>query len=187
MPLHNSATGYGSLTKAFHWLTVLAFAFQFISANIMTRMTPGESALGSVQDDYYNWHKSIGLLALLVAAGRIWARRQGSLPAWAPVLTGSERAFIHRAEQVLYAAMFVMPISGFIYVMAGGYGVRFFGQIDMPNPMGAWPWLAFGARWVHVIAAWALLATMAAHIGLVLRHTLVLRDGLLRRMLPGGK
>lgn len=185
MGLHNSSAGYGSLTKALHWLTVALFAFQLLSANVMTRLAPGGTGLGLGQDAWYNWHKSIGLVALLVALARMWARRQGELPPWAPALSERERAFVHRAEQVLYAAMLLMPVSGFLYVMAGGYGVRLFGIIELANPIGPWPALSGIARWAHSIAGWMLIAALAGHIGLVLRHQLVLRDGLLWRMWPG--
>jgi cytochrome b561 len=136
------------------------------------------------QSTYYNWHKSIGLVALVAAVLRLLARRRGQLPDWAPTLSERERAFIHRAEQVLYAAMFVMPVSGFLYVMAGGYGVNLFGVWELPNPIGAWPALAVLAKWTHIVSAYVLIATLAGHVGLVLWHTLVLKDGLLGRMLP---
>ena len=184
MALLNTEDGYGSLTKLCHWLVVALFAFQFAAANIMLRLDGGETALGLSQDTYYNWHKSIGLVALLVAVVRLLARRSGQLPPWAPMLSAGERRFIHRAEQVLYAAMFVMPVSGFVYVMAGGYGVNLFGVVNLPNPIGTWPPLATAAKWVHIVSAYALAAALAGHVGLVLWHTLVLRDGLLRRMLP---
>ena len=184
MALLNTEAGYGSLTKVCHWLVVALFAFQFAAANVMVRLDDGGAFLGLSQDVYYNWHKSIGLVALLVAVVRLLARRSGQLPPWAPTLSAGERKFIHRAEQVLYAAMFVMPVSGFLYVMAGGYGVNLFGVVHLPNPIGTWPLLATAAKWTHIASAYALVAALAGHVGLVLWHTLVLRDGLLRRMLP---
>lgn len=184
MGLHNSPAGYGGLTKAMHWLAAVLFAFQLVSSSVMTRVPPGGTMLGLGQDTWYDWHKTIGLAALAVALVRIWARRQGELPPWAPTLGEGERAFVHRAEQVLYAAMLVMPVSGFVYVMAGGYGVRLAGAVELPNLLGTWPLLAGLARWTHVLAGWALVIALAGHIGLVLRHQLVLRDGLLWRMWP---
>lgn len=184
MRLRNSAEGYGALTMAYHWVVVALFACQFLSAAVMTRLGPDGVALGMTQDGLYNWHKSIGLVALAFALLRIANRRAGELPPWAPTLSERERAFVHRAEQVLYAAMIIMPVSGLVYVMSGGYGVRLFGVYELPRPLPAWPLLAQGAKWTHVLAGWALSIALAGHIGLVLRHQLFLRDGLLRRMLP---
>lgn len=185
MALYNTEHGYGALTKTLHWLVVALFAFQFAAANIMLRLDENATAMGVGQATYYNWHKSIGLVALVVAVLRLLARRRGQLPDWAPTLSAGERAFTHRAEQVLYAAMFVMPVSGFLYVMAGGYGVNLFGVWELPNPIGTRPALAAGAKWTHIVSAYGLVLALAGHVGLVLWHTLVLRDGLIGRMLPG--
>ncbi|MEI6161994.1 MAG: cytochrome b/b6 domain-containing protein, partial [Roseococcus sp.] len=123
----NVPSGYGGPTKAFHWLTVVLFAFQLLSALIMLRLDEHGRVIGLGGSGWYNWHKTLGLVALLVAFGRLWARRAGSLPDWAPTLTLFEKRVVHRAEQVLYAAMFLMPVSGFVFTMAAWYGVQFAG------------------------------------------------------------
>jgi cytochrome b561 len=181
--IYNRPTGYGVLTKTLHWLIAALFAFQFLAGHFMVRLPAQTSQLGLRLDTWFNWHKSIGLVALAVALLRLWNRRQGKLPAWAPTLTTAEQRFIHRAEQALYAAMLVMPLSGLVYVMAGGYGVLLFGIWPLPNPIGSAPTLAAIAKWLHIGAGWLLAVSLAGHIGLVLRHQLWLRDGLLRRML----
>ena len=187
MTLLNTQDGYGALTKFFHWFIVGLFAFQFVAANIMLRIAFNEFALGLSQATYYNWHKSIGLLALVVVVLRLLARKSGELPAWAPTLTKHERRFVHRAEQLLYTAMFVMPVSGFLYVMAGGYGVNLFGVLDLANPIGKHKSLALAAKWTHILSSYALLLVLAGHVGLVLRHQVLLKDRLLHRMLLSGR
>lgn len=182
MALHNSSDGYGSLTKACHWIVVGLFAWQVCSGLTMTRLGD-ESA--EARDALFNWHKTVGLVALAVALVRLWARRAGELPPWAPGLTALDQRVVHHAERGLYLAMFVMPVSGFVYVMAGGYGVLFAGAVALPNPIGRWDLLAEAAKWVHLGAALLLAASLAAHLDVVLRHTLILGNGLIRRMLPG--
>ena len=184
MGMLSTSRGYGSAAKLCHWLILGLFLFQYVAAAVMLGLPSGGVAGGLSQDAWYNWHKSIGLVALAVAIIRIVVRRAGTLPDWAPVLVPWEQRFIHRAEQFLYGAMIVMPLSGFLYVMAGGYGVRLFGAIDLPNPIGEWAGLALVAKYTHIVSAYVLLATICGHVGLVMRHQLVLRDGLLHRMLP---
>lgn len=179
MALLNDGRRYGSLVKALHWAIVVLFAMQFTGGVTMTRLPPGGGAFSMSGDGLYNWHKSLGLVALAIACVRLWARRQGSLPPWAPSLSAGEQALIHRYEQLFYAAMFVMPVSGFIYVMAGGYGVLLFGLWPLPNPLGEWKLLAALARWLHVGAAILLFLGIVVHAGLVARH---IRHGVLRRM-----
>jgi cytochrome b561 len=182
----NTEHRYGRWTKVFHWLIVGLFAWQYVAGFVMQRMAEGERVWGLSQDTLFNWHKSLGLVALAIAILRILNRRAGSLPNWAPTLTDGEKRFIHRAEQVLYAAMVVMPVSGFLFVMAGDYGVMLFGRWPLPNPIGKLGWLAALAQGIHIGAAWCLAAAMLGHIGLVVWHQLVMRDGLLWRMLPAG-
>jgi cytochrome b561 len=184
MALLNSASGYGALTKLLHWLIVLLFACQYVSAAIMLRTPAEATTLGLDQAAYYNWHKSLGLVALVLALVRLLNRRAGELPPWAPTLTALEQSIIHRAEQLLYAAMLIMPVSGFLYVMAGGYGVRLFGIVDLPTIVPASAAVATAARWVHVASAIALLLPLGMHLGLVLGHHFGLRDRLMHRMLP---
>ncbi len=179
----NDGERYGALTKALHWGIVLLFALQYAGGLTMTRLEPGASAAGLSGDTLFNWHKSLGLVALAVAVVRVWARRTGSLPPWAPTLESGEQRLIHRYEQLFYAAMFVMPVSGLLYVMAGGYGVLLFNVWPLPNPIGEVKALAAAARWAHWLAGLALGLGILVHAGLVLRHHLLLKDGLLRRML----
>jgi len=187
MSLLNTKDGYGALTKVFHWTIVALFAFQFAAAHIMLRIGPEQTALGIGQATYYNWHKSIGLFALAVAVFRLLARTCGRLPDWAPTLNARERRFVHRAEQVLYAAMFVMPVSGYLYVTAGGYGVNLFGVVELASPIGENRVLAVVAKWTHIGCGYLLLLVLAGHVGLILRHQLLLKDRLLDRMLPDSR
>lgn len=184
MALLNSAHGYGALTKALHWLIAALFCTQYFTALVMLRTPADGTVLGLAQSTSYNWHKSLGLVALVLIIARLLNRRAGALPPWAPTLTPLEQDIIHRCEQLLYAAMLVMPVSGLLYVMAGGYGVRLFGLVDLPNPIGTWPLLAALAKWVHVASAVLLLLPLGAHLALVLGHHFRMKDGLINRMLP---
>ena len=184
MPLLNTPQQYGAVTKWFHWITVALFTYQLVSAFVMTRLDEGQTFIGFDGNAWYNWHKTLGLAVLVVAIGRLLARRMGELPAWAPSLTETEKRIVHRAEQLLYIAMFLMPISGFVFVMAGDYGVHFANRFDLPNPIGKWEALGEAAHVVHVATALMLGLALTAHLGVVFRHVLLLRNGLLQRMLP---
>ena len=185
MGYKNTRDGYGAFTKLFHWLMDVLFALQYIGGNIMTSLGRNETVIGLTQGDYYNWHKALGLVALAIAVCRLINRYSGKLPRWAPTLSAGEKKFVHRAEQVLYTAMFVMPISGYIYVMAGGFGVLLFGEWALSNPIGKSETLAFVGKWVHIVSAWVLLAGIIGHLFVVFRHQFFMRDGLIKRMLPG--
>jgi len=87
-------------------------------------------------------------------------------------------------ERALYGCLLVMPLSGFVFVMAGDFGVHFFSAWHLPNPIGARETLALAAQWAHEIGAWLLVALLLAHWTIVIGHELRHRDRYLHRMLP---
>ena len=184
MGWRNTRAGYGATMKILHWSVVAAFAFQFAAAAVMVRLGEGERFAGITQANAYNWHKSIGLVALGLALLRLAVRRLDRLPEWAPGLSVRERRLVHGYERALYAMMILMPVAGYLYVMAGGYGVHLFEAVHLANPIGKLEWLAVVAKWAHIAGGWVIVVALAAHVGLVLTHQLVKRDGLLLRMLP---
>ncbi len=187
MGLLNDKHGYGALTKFMHWAIVVLFVFQYAGAAIMLRTGETQTTLGLSQPTYYNWHKSLGLAALVLAILRLINRKAGTLPAWASTISPFEQKLIHRMEPLLYGAMLAMPVSGYLFCMAGGYGVTLFGAIELPNPIGTQPLLASVARITHIAAGFALLLPLGLHLGIVLCHHYVEKDGLIRRMLPARK
>ncbi|MEZ4620653.1 MAG: cytochrome b/b6 domain-containing protein [Caldilineaceae bacterium] len=172
------------MTKFFHWAVFIGFVFQYFVASVMLRISQAESFWGFTQGFLYNWHKSVGLIIFGVVICRYLWRRFTSLPNWAPTLTKRERVWVHWIERILYLCMFVMPISGYMFVMAGGYGVNFFGVYPLPNPIGKIPWLALLAEYTHWITAITIVVTWLCHMALVFKHQLIDRDRLLHRMLP---
>jgi len=185
MPLLNDSKRYGAITKFFHWIIVTLFAFQYAAGYTMTSLGAKDTALGFTQANYYNWHKSIGLIALGFAIFRLLNRHFNQLPNWAPNLTKTDKKLMHYYENWLYFAMFLMPVSGYIYVMAGGYGVHFLEMTHLPNPIGKWPLVADIAKWTHILSSYEILVALVAHMSVVLRHHFILNDGILWRMLPG--
>ena len=189
MLIVNSAERYSFLTKLLHWLIVLLFAFQYFAGHLMVAMLHGDWGLSTKSvvlslsmNNWFNWHKSIGLVVLLIVVLRLLNRTFNSLPAWAPTLTEGEKKAMHHYERLLYLGMLIMPISGFVYTMAAGYGVHLFEMQHLPNPIGKWKELGWVAKWVHIVSAWIVVAALAAHLFVVFRHQFFVRDNLFNRM-----
>ena len=105
-------------------------------------------------------HVGLGLLIIVLAVVRMLWRRGTPLPPWAGHLSAGERRLEARLEKLLLALLVVVPATGLLLVVAGG------------------DWVP-----VHVAAQVAFLVTIALHVGLVLRHTVVHRNRHLARML----
>jgi cytochrome b561 len=105
-------------------------------------------------------HVVLGLTLIVLAGVRLVWRRTTPLPPWAEYLGAGERRLEAVLEQAMLALLVLVPASGLLLVAAGT------------------GWVA-----VHVTAQFALLAAIALHVGLVLKHTVVHRDRQLARML----
>ena len=180
MPLANTKDRYGTITKIFHWLIVILFANQYIVANIMIPLEPGESFLGLTEGPLYQWHKSIGILIFFVAVLRFTWRKTTRLPSWAAGLSDWEKGFIHWYERLLYAAMFIMPLSGYIFVEAGGYGLP-----GLPRWLPRNELLSVAGEIVHIITGYAIVVAITCHLALVVKRQTFDSDGYIRRMLLG--
>jgi cytochrome b561 len=84
------------------------------------------------------------------------------------------------SHRLLYVATIGLPISGLILALQSGLPWIVFGGGKLPADF----W-AYSFRMVHYIFSRWLMVLIALHVLGALYHTLVLRDGLLRRMFFG--
>jgi cytochrome b561 len=106
------------------------------------------------------WHVLLGLSLIGLGLVRLLWRRTTPLPPWAEHLGAGERRLESRLEKLLLTMLLVVPATGLLLVA------------------GAEDWLP-----VHVTAQIVFLAVIAAHLALVLKHTVVRRNRHLARLL----
>lgn len=82
---------------------------------------------------------------------------------------------------LLYLAMVLMPITGILTMVGGGYGLTAFG-VPLIAEGEEIPWMSTLGS-VHSPIAWILLLMIIGHIGIALLHHFVKKDDVLRRML----
>lgn len=176
---------YHLVARILHWTMVLAIAGQFLLGYAIER---ADDVLEWAVDTWFGGadgfivlaHVLLGCVILVLAIVRTLWRLTAGLPPWAPGLSPTERRVAHRVEQVLYASMFLIPLTGFVLVLISGE--------DWDMGRGEWEAplelidddVALAA---HIATHVAFLGALAIHIGMVLKHQLIDRDGLLRRML----
>src|SRR5882757_348789 len=162
-------------SRIFHWLTaILIFAALFIGFT-MVNWLAGYAELRVI-------HMSIGALILLVVILRIVNRARHHPPAWPPTVGRLEGKAVIWTERALYFLLLAQPLVGWAMVSATGKPVRVFGVLPLPRiaPFNIDVYSVL--RETHSILAYLLVVVIAAHVSLVLAHTTVLRDGMLRRM-----
>ncbi len=173
------ATRYSALGQLFHWVSallmfaVLPLAWAMI---VIARDNPNRETL-------YTIHKSIGVTILALTALRLGWRAVHPAPPLPASMAVWEKFLARASHWALYAAMVLMPASGYVLSSAGGHPVSYFGLFTLPAlPQNRA--LAQAADWVHVMGQWAVYALIVLHVAATVFHLLVRRDGVLDRMLP---
>lgn len=163
-----------------HWLIAILIVGAFVLGLIMTDI-PGFSP---TKLKYYSWHKWAGVTVLALAALRLLWRLGHAAPSYPGSMKQWEKAAAHHLHMVLYVLMFAVPISGYFYTLAAGVPVVYFGMIPLPVLIDANPALKPVLKGVHYWLTMGLAALVLAHVGAALKHALISRDGIMRRMLP---
>lgn len=131
---------------------------------------------------YYNLHKSLGLVALMLIAVRLAWRWRRPPPA-SPELHRSAllEKLAQASHRLLYACMLLIPLFGLAGSSFGKYPVKFFGYA---LPQFGWesPLLQGLFRQVHAAVAWLLCALIVLHLLAVVYHLVTSGGGVLRRM-----
>lgn len=178
--LLHPAGEYSRGSKWFHWLTVPPLAVLLLSGTCI-RFINDEAKMS-----FYTLHESLGLLVLMMSALRLGWRLRHPVPD-RTYLAPLERRGSDAVHVTLYVALMVQPILGFFTTNALGFPQQgptaFLGFIDLPKFMDASPALALRLHWAHSIVGWLLVPLIVAHIGGVLYHHIVRRDGTLLRMI----
>jgi cytochrome b561 len=179
MPASPYPDTYGPLAKAVHWTVAALVAVMFALAWIFLYMPKGK-----VHDLLVALHQSVGAVVLVLMLGRIVSRIFSGFPPFPSSVTWLERGLARTVEILLYAALIVVPVSGWIFTNADGAEAAFFGLFTLPRLADK----DFAVRdfvwFFHKNGQYAILVLLGLHITGALRHHFLKKDQVLRRMLP---
>lgn len=160
-----------------HWAIAALLAFQIAVGWALEDLGARGFAL-------YQLHKSVGITVLALTLVRIGVRYWKPRPA--KLERGWQGALASGVHVGLYAFMLGAPLTGWALVSTAKVKVPtlLFGVIPLPHlPL---PAAAHGlAENGHGLIAWLGIALMALHVAGALRHHVLMRDGLIWRMVPG--
>jgi len=181
-------TRYTSVAIALHWTIGLGIVAMLAMGLVMTHV----KLAPFTQLKLYQLHKSVGITILLAAALRLLWRFAHRPPALPDDMPRWEKGAAEGTHVLLYGLMIGMPLVGWALVSASPLNIPtvLYGVIP-------WPHIPIFAQWhikaqaapvlarIHAYGGYALIGFLLLHAGAALRHHLVLRDDVLRRMIPG--
>jgi cytochrome b561 len=174
--LRYPADRFDRVSMALHWATVLLVAFQLTTA-FLPHQGEGAKTLLTL-------HRSAGVLTLAVVLFRLlWRARFAYLPPFPKRMPQLQQWAARANEYGLYAFLVVQPLTGLADGVFHGRPFLLFG-LQVPALMAFDKPLFHLSGELHERGAKILIGLIALHIGAAMLHGLVLRDGVLRRMLP---
>jgi cytochrome b561 len=172
---------YGYVAQILNWIIVGLLIVQVTLGRIADELPLGLEKLVTLAR-----HKSFGITILGLAVIRL-AWRLFNRPPPEPPMPRWQLAAARINHWALYAILFAMPVSGWLMSSASNIPVSWFGLVQLPDFVAPDRVLKERFHDLHVLLSYALYALAGLHVAAALKHQFVDRDGLLLRMLPGGK
>lgn len=170
----DSKERYGTVSRIFHWGMAFLIGWQLLK--FFDRIADGEHWVGQT---LVPWHISIGTVILLLVALRIaWAAKQKDNR---PEQNPATALLVKAGHFLMYAGMVLLPVTGILIMLGGGYGWTVFGM-ELAAKGDKIPWMtSLGS--LHSPIAWFTFIMIAGHVGIAFLHHFVRNDGVLRRMI----
>lgn len=179
MMLRNTIRSWGTVARLLHWgLAAIIFVqvlLGFLAAN--WRLSPTKL-------DLFVWHKSVGMLVLLLVIARLLWRLMNPTPQLPDGVPVWERQAARVNQAILYILMFCLPLSGWVINSAANIPFKIFWLMPLPLITAPDKLLEEQAKTLHAIFLLCLLVALLVHVAAALRHHFQKRNDVLRRMLP---
>ena len=175
--LKNTAISYGLVSRANHWMSAFLF-IGLIALGIYMHELPKSPE----KFELYDLHKSLGIgLFMLMMLRLAWLKLSPNPEQLSK--TKFEHILGHAAKGLLYLAMILMPISGWIMSTSGGHDVSFFNLFTLPVLIGENETIHEIAKGIHGLVGPLMILVVLLHIAGAMKHHFVYKDDTLKRML----
>ncbi|MBX3429179.1 MAG: cytochrome b [Hyphomonadaceae bacterium] len=181
----NTKGGYGWLAIALHWLAAIAVIAMLVTG--FQAGFAGDAGDRAARSALMGLHISIGASVILILLARVvssYLQPRPTPPEQAPFLQFLSSA----THQVLLLAILLQVVSGPLAVWSGGRAIHVFDLFSLPSPFAARnQGIHEIAETLHAIGRWALVGAISLHVLGALKHVIIDRDGVMRRILAPSK
>jgi cytochrome b561 len=178
-PAANHASTYHPVAKFLHWLSALAVVGMIAVGWWMVGLP-----LGLLKLQVYGWHKWIGLAVLTLTVARLLWRWRVPGPKLPNSVAPWERRLAPFVHSLLLGLLLAMPLTGWTMSSAAGVELVWFGVLPLPDLVPRDQALFEALRLAHDVLSKLLVLTVLLHWAAVIRHDVLRRDGIFRRMSP---
>jgi cytochrome b561 len=168
---------FAALSRLLHWT---------MAVMVLTMLGIGVAMVASLAEYHVlvSIHRPLGIAILILVVVRFVNRLWNRPPPFPATMSRAERLAATASEYTMYGLMFVQPLVGWGMLSAARYPVVLFGPVHLPFILPHDAMLYAVLRKAHTVLAYFLFLTILAHVAAILWHTLIVRDGMLTRMVP---
>jgi cytochrome b561 len=176
---------YSKVAIALHWTIAILIISLLVAGLLMTQEWMPQ------RFKIYQWHKSFGIVVLLLSVFRLIWRLTHKAPALPEGMKRWEIVSAKITHVGFYALMLGVPLLGWAMISASRLPIenQLFYLIPLPDMPGVSASEAVEDRLklLHEIGAKLIILLLVLHIGGALKHHFVAKDGTLARMIPALK
>lgn len=174
--IKNTVDSYGLISKVLHWVMAVLIIGMLICGFVMENL--------EIKSVFYI-HKTIGFLILILAIIRLLWKVSNIVPRYPETMPKIMLMGANAMHYTLYILMILMPLSAFMASNYAGKPVSFLFIADMPL-LFEYKNLELAKKLIeiHSLLAIILIITVAFHVVAAIMHHFVLKDNILKRMLP---
>ena len=166
--------------RLLHWIMSILIMFNLALGICMSNLTANTPQ--GLRSGLFGLHKSLGLCILLLVLLRIITRLSSKMPNL-PQQISKRDVILSKIIQIsIYVLMLYVPIIGYVAVSASGYGISFFNLFSLPLIIERNHYVANFTMQLHIVSAYILLCAIVLHIAGFLKHLLIEKTNLLKRM-----
>ncbi|MGF1658675.1 MAG: cytochrome b [Rubrimonas sp.] len=174
------------LRRALHWAGAIVVIGMVPAGLVFTDFDNRDSIEGAFGagsfDALYNFHKSVGAVALALVAARLAAALIWPAPSHAGAIPAVQSAAARAMHVGLYALLVATPILGWAGTSAYPAPLPVFGLFDLPGIVAPNRPVAEFLLALHGTCAILLIALVVLHVAAALYHRNVRKDGVFARI-----
>jgi len=182
---------YTSVAIILHWLiAIMLVSMVFVGwwmEDLREALFAGTGSLELTQS-VYNWHKTAGIVILLLSVFRLVWRVTHPAPPLPEGMKAWEKLAAQLTHWGFYGVMIGAPLMGWVTSSASPFPSKLFNldTVLLPHlPVPQTESFEHLTASIHGASGWVIFGLLALHAGAALKHHVLERDGTLTRMLPG--
>lgn len=168
---------FTALARLLHWVMAAMVLAMFGIGTAMVASLGNYHALVSI-------HRPLGVAILLLAVVRLVNRFLNPPPPLPATVPRAERVVATVSEYTMYGLMFSLPLVGWGMLSAAHYPAVLWGSLRLPEILPHSVETYAVLRTAHSVLAYFFILMFVSHFAAILFHTLIVRDGIWKRMAP---